>query len=121
MIDRSPNQELITLLNHAKQNLGFEVRLVTGGFDSGTWRYDKEKLLRTNLDKEILANVGGKKTITKETYTNVAAIIDDDSEEFYIRDVLTGNPSARHFAPLNTQELSGFLTRFKPPEPRIKE
>jgi CMP-2-keto-3-deoxyoctulosonic acid synthetase len=102
---------MITLLNHVKNN-GFEVRLVTGGYDSGTWRRDREKLQRTNLDHEIIANVGGKENIRANTYSNVVAII-DDSREKYIEEVFKENPEGKHFNPEDIEELTSYLVRRK--------
>ena len=115
----NPNQKLITLLNRAVEQ-GFEVRLCTGGIDSGTWPHDREKLEKTNIDPAILKNVSGKRNIRSDTYSGVVAIIDDDTDP-YIRAVIGANLDAKHFGPLQCDELSRHLQVAKAKGVRLGE
>ena len=119
--DFGPNNDLIQVLNAASA-AGYEVQIVSGAVDEGSYKHACFDLKKAGLGSDIIDNAQGKEAIKPETYSGVVAIIDDKLEEEYVGEVMEGNPKARQFSPTDTAALAEHLGVSVPaqaPEPPI--
>ena len=108
------NEKLMQQLSKAMEQ-GFHVQLCSEAIDRGEWYSNVgTSFPDIGVPKALIDNVCGKEGIADRYQGRVVAIIDNNDDEKYIKEVMETSPKAKFFEPFDIRTLQVHLSREAP-------